>query len=331
MADLFPLLVADIGGTNARFGLVEKEGYRPRHVMTLRVADWPTLEDAIAHYVDQVKIRPVAGIAAIAGPVSRDKSIEIRFTNNPWRFTLDDIAERFQFSTFAAINDFVALASAAPHLHADEVLLLNDRQMPKDMFGFAMSPIAVVGPGTGMGVAALAPIGSTWLALPSEGGHVDLAVVTEEEIAVYGYLQKKHGRVSAEIALAGQGLTHIHSALIEIRGLQAEILTPAQITDAALLQQAGLERDAVLMTLALVGGFAGNVALTFGARSGVFLGGGILPRLSSFIFQSDLRARFEAKSPHEDYMREIPLRLIIAEESPALLGAAAWFAREMME
>ena len=325
MTELHPLLVGDVGGTNARFGYVARDGQKPHHLAVYRTSDHASLEDAITHYLHDKKLEPVAGVVAVAAPVPPDATSEIHFTNNPWRFTMEGVRDRFGWRSFTAINDFIALASAAPHLTPDDLLVLQEGEAPRDADGFYPYPLAVLGPGPGMGIAALAPVGGLWAAIASEGGHVDLPVVTDEEIAVYRYLRARHGSVSAEFALAGQGLARLYAALAALRSQQIDTLTPAEITQAA-LAEAGLARDATLMTLALIGGFAGNAALTFGARSGVYLGGGILPRLAPLIAQSDLCARFIDKPPHQDYMRAIPLRLIVAQEPPALLGAAAWLA-----
>lgn len=332
MADIYPLLVGDIGGTNARFAIAKGDHHRPEQVMVLPVAQYATIKAAIEHYLQVTGARPIRAVIAIAGPAPRDPAHEVRFTNNPWRFTMEGLAEDLGLVSVMVLNDFEALASALPFLQADEAPQLNDAPSPQDAMGFYYHPMAVVGPGTGMGVAALAPMGgrSLWASIPGEGGHVDLPVVTAEEIAVYQYLLRQYPRVSAETALAGEGMARLYAALADVRGMTTQPLAPPAVTQAG-LEGPGLARDCLMMYLALMGGFAGNVALTFGAKSGLFLGGGILPRLRGLIAQSDLRARFEAKSPHENYMRAIPLRLIVTEESPALLGAAAWYWSETLE
>ncbi|GAA4096394.1 glucokinase [Actinomadura miaoliensis] len=314
-----PWLVGDVGGTNARFALVETPDAAPTRVRVLPTRDFTGLGEAAAAYLADETVRPAAACLAVAGPVGGGR---YHLTNADWRpGEVADVRERLGLPVVEVVNDFAALAASLPSLGPDDMRPVGGDTAPAPD---GTAPLAVLGPGTGMGVAGLVPVpGGQWIPTPGEGGHVDAPAATDEEIEVARLLRDECGVASAELLLSGDGLARLHRLLGAVRGTPAEPLTAAQIV-------AGLDdplcADAVAVFCALLGSFAGNVALTLGARGGVYLGGGILPRITDALEASDFRARFEAKPPVEGYLRAIPTALVV-HPYPALLGAAAHLAR----
>ncbi|GLW64117.1 glucokinase [Actinomadura rubrobrunea] len=309
-----PWLVGDVGGTNARFALVESPGAAPSRVRVLPTRDFTGLGEAAAAYLAEEDVRPAAACLAVAGPVGGGR---YHLTNAAWEpGTVGDVRERLGLPFVEVVNDFAALAASLPALGADDVRPVGGDAAPAPD---GTAPLAVLGPGTGLGVAGLVPASGRWLPAPGEGGHVDVPAATDEEIEVARLLRAERGAASAELLLSGDGLARLHRLLGTVRGTPPEPRTAAQIV--ADLDDP-LCADAVGMFCALLGSFAGNAALTLGARGGVYLGGGILPRIADTLRASDFRARFEAKPPVEGYLRAIPTALIV-HPYPALLGAAA--------
>lgn len=286
-----PLLLADIGGTNARFALLE--GGAPGAVTSLALDDFPDIGATIAAALQGRAVR--GALLAVAGPVSNNQAV---LTNRGWRIDGGVLKAR-------VINDFEALAWALPALKPEDVLPLGGA--PRGQPG---APLAVLGPGTGLGVAAFVPPGQV---LPGEGGHASLAAGDEREAAVVALLRRRHGHCSAERVLSGPGLAALHDALAELDGQPPPGLSPAEVIAAA--------PDTLALFCAMLGGFAGNVALTYGARGGVFLAGGVLPRLPQALAASAFRDRFEAKGRMQPYLAAIPTALITRPD-PALLGLA---------
>jgi glucokinase len=313
-------LVADIGGTNARFGLVEKPGSSPAHVRVLRVRDHPRLADAARAYLAGTAgtaARPVAACLAIAGPVAGGR---YRMNNGPWRGTAEEVRSELGLGHVEVLNDFAALALSLPSLTGDDLVPVGEPGHP-----VAGTPLAVLGPGTGLGVAGLVPCGAGWLPIAGEGGQADLAAADDREREILRLLVAETGSVSSELILSGPGLARLHRLLGLVMGVPAEPLTAADIV-------AGRDDSLCAETLrtfcGLLGAFAGDVALTLGARGGVYLGGGVLPRIADVLAASDFRRRFAAKGPMRDYLRAIPTSLIVAA-TPALAGAVAHLDRTL--
>ena len=310
-------LLGDVGGTNARFAWQAAEGAALCDSVTLPCAAFPTLADALRAYLQQVG-RPAPPWCAIgiATPVTGDA---VRMTNHHWAFSVTALQAELGFERLVVINDFTALALALPDLGAQQLRQLG---------GTAAVPgaaKALIGPGTGLGGSGLLPAGPAgrWLALQGEGGHVSLAAGTAREAAVLDVLRQKLGHVSAERAVSGLGLTALHAALRELDGLAAvEPLAPSEIT--ALAVDGGNPQCVETLDLfcAFLGSVAGNLALTLGARGGVYIGGGIVPRLGATFEASRFRACFEAKGRFRSYLEPIPVYVIHTAVSPALLGAA---------
>jgi glucokinase len=308
-----PWLVADIGGTNARFGLIEAPGAAPSRVQVVPCRDYPGLSEAADAYLTRYAgARPTAGCVAVAAAI---QSGSFQMTNAHWSGTIAQIQGDLGFEYLELINDFVALARALPTLGPADLRAVGGGTRRPDQ------PVAVLGPGTGLGVAGLIPAGAGWVPIPAEGGHADLPIETPLEFEVARLLRAEHGSAHAELVLSGPGLARLHGLLAKIHGVSAEPLTAGEIcadrTDP-------LCAETLDVFCALFGSFAGNAALTLGARGGVFLGGGVLPRITEALQRSDFRRRFEAKSPAVgEYLKAIPTLLIIAP-TPALAGAAAW-------
>lgn len=307
-------LVADIGGSNARFGLLRGAELAPIKVDTLSTADFPTFVDAVELYLKQCGSPTITAAAvAIANPVVGDV---IQMTNHHWSFSIEETRKRLGLKRLAFLNDFAALALSLPHIPATEMRQLGGRE------SLATAPRVLVGPGTGLGVSALVPVGDNqWTAVAGEGGHVTLAPTNEQEEKVIAFCRKQFGHVSAERLLSGMGLNNIHHAVTQIAGHAYVQISPAEITERGL---SGKDADCVetlVVFCSLLGSVASNLALTFGAHGGVYIGGGIVPRFGEYFHRSAFRTSFEAKGRFVDYLSRIPVYVIHAQ-NPALIGAA---------
>jgi glucokinase len=306
-------LVADIGATNARFGLLDDQG-RIVYSQILPCAGYPTLELAAAAYLDAAApdARPRRGALAIAGPVTGDVIV---MTNHPWTFSVTATCAALGLDRLEVVNDFTAVAMAVP------VLAAADRRQIGDGTPVPDAVIGILGAGTGLGVSGLVPGIKGWTALAGEGGHVTMAPVSDRESAVLAELRRRFGHVSAERVLSGQGLVNLHEALSRLEGCEPNTMTPANIADAGLKGADAVCVETLDMFCAMLGTVAGNLALTLGARGGVYVGGGIVPKLGPYFAASPFRAAFEAKGRFRDYLQDVPTFVIRAED-PALLGAA---------
>jgi len=310
-------LLADIGGTNARFGWQRGVGEPIEATRTLACADFETLTQAIEAYLGGLGREAPADCAiAIANPVLGDA---VRMTNHHWCFSISALQAHFGFVQLRVINDFTALALALPTLQPDEVRQIGGGPAVPD------ATVGLIGPGTGLGVSGLVPDGrGGWVPLQGEGGHVTLTASTPREWAVIQQLAVQHGHVSAERAVCGQGLVDLHAALRTLNGSAGTALEPsaAAVVSAALAGQDAEAVEALQLFCAFLGATAGNLALTLGARGGVYIGGGIVPRLGDAFIGSDFRARFEGKGRFQSYLSPIPVWIVAAPQSPALRGAA---------
>jgi glucokinase len=307
-------LAGDVGATNARFGLVSPDG-AILHSSTFPDADFATIGDAIRAYLAQSGSSgaPRMGCVAIAAPVAGD---EIRMTNHPWSFSVAALRAELGFERLEVINDFTAVALALPRLTP------ADRTQIGGGVPVAGRPVGVFGPGSGLGVSGLVPAGSRWLPLTGEGGHVTMAAVTERENGVLQWMRRHFDHVSAERCLSGPGLVNLYNALAALDGVPAAPYTAAQITDPTTMAQDPLCREATAMFCALLGTVAGDLALTLGAQGGVYIAGGIVPRLGAHFADSGFRARFEAKGRLSPYLAAIPT-YVVTHPLPAFLGCAA--------
>ncbi|NNC23928.1 glucokinase [Salinisphaera sp. USBA-960] len=307
-------IVADIGGTNARFAQLQADGELASSI-TLQCADYAGPEAAVRAYLDQAGLMGIDELAmAVATPVHGDR---ITWTNRrDWSFSIEDLKQRLGLIRFEVVNDFAALALALPKLAASELRPLGgDAPVP----GAAR---AVIGPGTGLGVSGLVAGRRMWVPLNSEGGHVRINPVDARERAVVEALAAKHGRVSTERVLTGSGLVNLYQGLTELDGAVTHLDTPAAISDSALARRDSHAIEALTMFCRMLGTTASNLALTLGARGGVYIGGGIVPRLGDFFAASGFRERFESGGRLSDYLSAIPVYVIEAS-NPALRGVVA--------
>lgn len=308
-----PSLIGDIGATNARFALVEAGGAITR-VRALACEDFPTVEAAIAAYLaEEPAVSPGEAALAVASPIGGDR---VALTNHPWAFSIAAVQRRFGLSRLAVVNDFTANALALPDLPADKRLAIGGGAPVPG------TPIAVLGPGTGLGVSGVVPGPSGWIPLTGEGGHVTLAAGDERESQVIDRLRHRFDHVSAERVLSGQGLVNLYQTLGEIGGVRTASLAPAQITDPAVGDADPLARAAYAMFCAMLGSVAGDLALTLGARGGVHIAGGIVPRLGPRLAETEFRERFEAKGRFRSYLAAIPT-YIVMDPVPAFRGLVA--------
>ena len=308
-------LLADVGGTNARFAWQTGPGAAIESVLSLPCAEHGSLAEAIHRYLRQTgHAMPRESAIAIANPVVGDR---VAMTNHHWTFSIRELKQQLGLGRLLVVNDFTALALALPRLKATERWQLGGEAPEPN------APIGLIGPGTGLGVSGLLPDGrGGWLPLQGEGGHCTLGATNAREAAVLELLRAWHGHVSSERAVCGQGLVDIHSALQQLDDAPGPQLQAADITEAALRGLDGRCLEALKMFCAFLGVAAGNLALTLGARGGVYLGGGIVPRLGRWFAESPFRASFEAKGRFATYLRPVPVYVIEAAESPAFLGAA---------
>jgi len=309
-------LVGDIGGTRARFALLDERG-APGPATVLPVADHGGPVEAIEAYLDRVgQPRLGAAALAVAAPVGDGP---VRLTNGAWTFSRAGIRDRLGISRLLLLNDFAALALSLPHL-ADRDLRQVGGGTP-----LAGAAKAVLGPGTGLGVSGLLADRGRWSALSGEGGHATLAPADAREAEILALAWRKLGgaspHVSAERLISGGGLPLLHSLVAEVDGGDFRALTGEEIVVRALAGDP-LCRSVIETFCAMLGSLAGNLALTLGARGGVYIGGGIVPRLGQLFDRSAFRARFEAKGRFAGYLTAVPAYVILSP-APALIGAAS--------
>jgi glucokinase len=326
-----PWLVADIGGTNARFGTVLSPERGAEHVHTIPVAAHAGPAEAIQAYFERV--RQDAGSAlprvrraavAVATAVNGD---EIAMTNSPWRFSRSALQASLGVDALLMLNDFEALALSLPRLGGQQTRLIGPDVLGAD--GSRPSgALAVIGPGTGLGVGAVVKAQRSWVAVPGEGGHATLAPMNDFESDLLRHVRTAFPHVSAERLLSGIGLPILHGAVARVLGHNVPTLTSEQIVSLGSTRKDLLCVQTLETFCALLGGFAGNVALLMGARGGVYVGGGIVPRFGDVFFASSFRERFESKGRARSYLEGIPT-ILITDTLAALTGAA--FALEQLE
>lgn len=310
-------LVADIGGTNARFALADASTLAVERTQNFRAEDFESPVDAARAYLEAVGERPQRACFAVAAPVGGPGSDEeITFTNSPWKFRPSVLCSSLNLRSFLPVNDFFALASSIEHLPAEFFATVKEGVVEP------AAPIVVIGPGTGFGQALIVPFGEKRRIIATQGGHVSFAPRTETEIAILQFIAREHPRVSVERLLSGRGLINIHRALCAIEGAQRVSLQADEITAAAKTGEFPIAVKAVAMFCAVLGRVAGDTVLATGARGGVVLGGGILPKIRDVFMKSDFVERFCDKGRMADYVAPVPIRLIV-RDGAALVGAAA--------
>ena len=310
-------LIADIGGTNARFALTDPADPVPRVLQsrTLCNAEFASLQHAAEHYLADVGVRPRRAALAVASPVGNDA---VRLTNREWSFSQRELRGALGLDDLRVLNDFGAVAWAVPALlPGDRATLHGSATAP------LQGPVTVLGPGTGLGVAML--VGSQaggWQVVETEGGHVSFAPIGTEEHAIARWMTARFGRASNERLLCGTGLAHI-DALLRNDGAtdgSPALREPADVVAAALEGHDRSARRALARFCAVLGSVAGDAALIHGART-VMIAGGIMPRFVPFLRSSAFRERFLAKGRFAAYLESVTIH-VVTHPHPGLLGAA---------
>jgi glucokinase len=314
-----PRLLADVGGTNARFALERAPGQIDT-IIVLRCADYEEFADACEAYLAQAGNPPVRHAAIdIANPVDGD---EVKMTNHKWQFSIEATRRRLNFDTLLVVNDFTALAMALPHLEQSHVQQIGGgKARPGGVIG-------LVGAGTGLGVGGLIPTEGRWIALGSEGGHVAFSPMDEREIAIVEYCWKTWPHVSAERLVSGPGIEMIYKALAAYRKQNPVAIGTPDIVQRALSGADPLCMETVECFCGMLGTVAANVAVTLGTLGGIYIGGGVVPRLGEYFERSPFRVRFENKGRFTGYMGQIPTYVITAPY-PAFVGVAAILAEHL--
>lgn len=312
-----PVLLADIGGTNARFAVVETPGAPFRDLGRTPTADHPDPMAAIERFVlPKLATPPRSAILAVAAAIEGDA---IPFTNSPWVLRPDDLRRGHGLEAVVVVNDFEAQALALPHLGADDLVPIGGGTPRPD------ATMAVVGPGTGLGVGLLVRARGAWIPVPGEGGHVEFAPGNAREAELAAAIAETEGRVSAETMLAGPGIARLHAAILKVDGKAPRGLDPAGVTAAAAKgEPEALEALGIFATA--LGRFCGDVALMSLPHGGLFLAGGIPPRVLPLLADGRFRAAFEAKPPYRSLMAGLSTRVVV-HPLPAFVGLAA-FARD---
>ena len=303
-------LIADIGATSSRCALLDDKGQIVARE-TFANTEFADVESLLEHYLQQLNAgdRPRRAALAVAAPILYDR---VQMINIDWQFSQAELKGRLKLAELTVVNDFAAIAWGLPDLNSHELRKVGRGDAATD------SPLAVIGPGSGLGVAALIPATDSWVSVSGEGGHVSISPITSTEAAVADYVRSQSGHCSAEDLLSGPGLINIYTALGQLAKRETPSLSAAEISAAATGGDP-LAIEAHAMFFSLLGTVAGDLALTVGARGGVFIAGGIIPQLMAPFSESDFRERFEAKGTYRSYMEAIPTYVITAPQ-PAFRG-----------
>ncbi len=313
----FPILIGDIGGTNARFSILLDAYAEPKPFPNVRTADYPTIDDAIQKIVlDTSSVQPRSAILAIAGPIDGD---EIDLTNCDWVVRPKGMIADLGFEDVLVVNDFEAQALAVAALPDEYRETLGAQNEPH------MASRVVLGPGTGLGVAGLVYARHMWFPVPGEGGHVDVGPRSERDFEIFPHLEPIEGRISAEQLLCGRGLVNIYRAVCAADGVPAAFSDPADVTAHGLSGDNRQAAETLILFVTYLGRLAGDLALIFMARGGVYLAGGISQKIIPALKGPEFRAAFEDKAPHTELMSTIPT-FVVTHPQAALAGLAS-FAR----
>jgi len=316
-------LVADIGGTNIRIGYFTDAQVEVEQLTVFQCNQYQSLAEVLQSYINQQNFQncEINVCLAIACPVDNDL---ISMTNLPWEFSQSELKAQLQFNHLYLINDYTAIAHAVPFLTEQQKVQIGSGQVVNN------KPIAICGPGTGLGVANVVFSDEQCVCLGGEGGHVDFAPTDVTEIKILEFLLTKYQHVSYEQLLSGLGLEQIYQALSHINGVEAKNLTAKDISENALAKNCTTCDQALSQFCKILGSFAGNLALTIASFGGVYIAGGIVPRFIQYFESSEFRARFEAKGRFNDFNRSIPT-FVITESQPGILGASAYLRQQNLK
>lgn len=311
----FPILIGDIGGTNARFSILVDVYAEPKEFPIIQTADFATIDEAIqAGVLDKTSLQPRAAILAIAGPINGE---EIPLTNCPWVVRPKAMIKGLGLEEMLIVNDFEAQALAIASLS-------DEHREPIGQSGEAMTASRVVlGPGTGLGVAGLIHAEHTWIPVPGEGGHIDVGPRTPRDHALFPHLEPIEGRISAEQLLCGRGMVNIYQALCKADGKEPKFTDPAEVSTAGLAGTDALAAETLSLFATYLGRVAGDIALVFMARGGVYLAGGISQKILPALRRPEFRIGFEDKAPHSAMMADIPT-YVVTHPMAALAGLASY-------
>lgn len=313
----FPVLLGDIGGTNARFSILLDAASEPQVFPIARTADFPNIDDAIrAAVMERSPVLPKSAVLAVAGPVNSDA---IELTNCPWVVRPRQMLAGLGLSDIVIVNDFEAQALAVAALGPEHLVAIGGGRAE------AESSRVVLGPGTGLGVAGLVRARGIWIPVPGEGGHVDLGPRSDREAAIFAHVETIEGRISAEQILCGRGIVNLYRAVAAASGATPALADPAAITASALAGGDKVAGETLALFSVLLGRLAGDLALVFMARGGVFLTGGIPQKILPALAAGGFRAAFEDKAPHSELLAGMPVS-VVTHPLAALVGLAA-FAR----
>jgi glucokinase len=313
----FPVLIGDIGGTNARFALLTDMHAEMKQLPSVRTADHATIDDAIQVAVlDQTSLIPQSAILAVAGPIVGER---VELTNCDWAVEPRKSVERFGLAEMILLNDFEAQSLALPGLEGRDLEPIGDGIRRPE------APRVVLGPGTGLGTGALVHARNIWVPVPGEGGHIDLGPVTTRDMAIWPNIERVLGRVSAETVLCGPGMLRLYRAICATDGISPTLTSPEAITAAGLSGADEQSIETLMLFATHLGRVAGDLALLFMAYGGVYLAGGISARIAPVLRSGAFRDAFDSKAPHDEIMRRMATAIIIKKDAP-LSGIAA-FAR----
>ncbi len=311
----FPILIGDIGGTNARFSILIDAYAEPKQFPNVHTADFATIDEAIQVTVlDKTSVQPRSAILAIAGPINDD---EIPLTNCDWVVRPKAMISDLGFSDVLVVNDFEAQALAIASL-ADQY-----REPIGEQGDASLASRVVLGPGTGLGVAGLVHAQHMWFPVPGEGGHVDVGPRSERDYEIFPHLTPIEGRISAEQLLSGRGILNIYGAVCAASGIEPVYKDPAEVTTNALSGADPAAVETISLFVTYLGRVAGDMALIFMARGGVFLAGGISQKIIPALKRPEFRQAFEDKAPHSHLMKTIPT-FVVTHPLAALSGLATY-------
>jgi glucokinase len=311
----FPIMIGDIGGTNARFSLLTDANADAISFPIVQTAKFATIDDAIRDVVlDKTEFKPRATILAVAGPINGD---EIPLTNCPWVVRPTDMLANLGFEDVMVVNDFEAQALAVAALGDEHQIKLGGGE---DLEGHSK---VVLGPGTGLGVAGLVHALNAWIPVPGEGGHVDLGPRSERDLQIFPHIERIEGRVSAEQILCGRGLAGLYHAVCAADGVEPKFSDPADVSEHGLAGTDPQATETLSLFATYLGRLAGDMACTFLARGGVYLAGGIPQKILPALQKPEFRAAFEDKAPHNAMMKTIPT-FVVTHPLAALAGLSAY-------
>lgn len=313
------VLVGDVGGTNARLALCSLDDGTLSNIKNYSGAEFPSLEAVIRIFLEETSAKVKNACIAIACPITGDW---VAMTNHTWAFSQSEMKQNLGLDTLSIINDFTAISMAIPVLKPEDKIQFGGEEAQPN------KPIAVYGAGTGLGVAHLVHTTSGWMSLPGEGGHVDFAPNSTEEVMVLEALREELGHVSAERLLSGPGLVNIYRGMVLSDEREPENYLPKDITERALADEDIDCRRALSLFCVLMGRFGGNLALNLATFGGVYIAGGIVPRFLEFFQASGFRVAFEDKGRFQSYLQPIPVYLI-THDQPGLLGAGAYLRQQL--